>query len=166
MFGPIPRGGGGVLVGLERREEGREGEGGGGVCVCVEISWLVVHWFVYCASVETSADSYSQQPNIVVVRVRHRNVQSSWTPNSFMFNDGVGLDLLILNKNEKHTLPAMNIVCQVHCVAACYSHSGPVERETSKDRTPKQLAAIERKAPYPSRRPAAQHKHWHFCRHS
>ena len=68
------RGGGGV-GGLGRREEGREGEGGGGVCVCVEISWSAVHWFVYCASVEPSADSYWQQPNIVVVRVRHRNVQ-------------------------------------------------------------------------------------------
>ena len=28
-----------------------------------------------------------------------------------MFNDGVGLDLFFLNTYDKHTLPAMNIVC-------------------------------------------------------
>ena len=31
--------------------------------------------------------------------------------NSFVFNDVVGLDLFFLNTCEKHTLPAMNIVC-------------------------------------------------------
>ena len=35
----------------------------------------------------------------------------SRSPNSFVFNDVVGLDLFFLNTYEKHTLPAMNIVC-------------------------------------------------------
>ena len=35
----------------------------------------------------------------------------SSSPNSFVFNDVVGLDLFFLNTNEKHTLLAMNIVC-------------------------------------------------------
>ena len=34
----------------------------------------------------------------------------SRSPDSFVFND-VGLDLFFLNTNEKHTLPAINIVC-------------------------------------------------------
>ena len=32
-------------------------------------------------------------------------------PTSFVFNDVVGLDLFFSNTYEKHTLPAMNIVC-------------------------------------------------------
>ena len=36
----------------------------------------------------------------------------SRSPNSCVFNDVVGLDLFFLNTCEKHTLPAMNIVCQ------------------------------------------------------
>ena len=35
----------------------------------------------------------------------------SRSPNSFVFNDVVGLDLFFSNTYEKHTLPAMNIVC-------------------------------------------------------
>ena len=35
----------------------------------------------------------------------------SRSPNSFVFNDVVGLDLFFLDTYEKHTLPAMNIVC-------------------------------------------------------
>ena len=35
----------------------------------------------------------------------------SRSPTSFVFNDVVGLDLFFLNTYEKHTLPAMNIVC-------------------------------------------------------
>ena len=35
----------------------------------------------------------------------------SRSPHSFVFNDVVGLDLFYLNTYEKHTLPAMNIVC-------------------------------------------------------
>ena len=35
----------------------------------------------------------------------------SRSPTSFVFNDVVGLDLFFLNTDEKHTLPAMNIVC-------------------------------------------------------
>ena len=35
----------------------------------------------------------------------------SRSPTSFVFNDVVGLDLFFLNPYEKHTLPAMNIVC-------------------------------------------------------
>ena len=35
----------------------------------------------------------------------------SRSPNSFVFNDVVGLDLIFLSTYEKHTLPAMNIVC-------------------------------------------------------
>ena len=35
----------------------------------------------------------------------------SRSPNSFVFNDVVGLDLFFLNTYEKHTLSAMNIVC-------------------------------------------------------
>ena len=35
----------------------------------------------------------------------------SRSPHSFVFNDVVGLDLFFLNTYEKHTLPAMNIVC-------------------------------------------------------
>ena len=35
----------------------------------------------------------------------------SRSPTSFVFNDVVGLDLFFLNTNEKHTLPAMDIVC-------------------------------------------------------
>ena len=33
------------------------------------------------------------------------------SPHSFVFNEVVGLDLFFLNTYEKHTLPAMNIVC-------------------------------------------------------
>ena len=36
---------------------------------------------------------------------------ASRSPTSFVFNDVVGLDLFFLNTYEKHTLPAMNIVC-------------------------------------------------------
>ena len=35
----------------------------------------------------------------------------SRSPNAFVFNDVVGLDLFFLNTYEKHTLFAMNIVC-------------------------------------------------------
>ena len=35
----------------------------------------------------------------------------SRSSDSFVFNDVVGLDLFFLNTYEKHTLPAMNIVC-------------------------------------------------------
>ena len=35
----------------------------------------------------------------------------SRSPTSFVFHDVVGLDLFFLNTSEKHTLPAMNIVC-------------------------------------------------------
>ena len=35
----------------------------------------------------------------------------SRSPHFFVFNDVVGLDLFFLNTYEKHTLPAMNIVC-------------------------------------------------------
>ena len=35
----------------------------------------------------------------------------SRSPTSFVFNDVVALDLFFLNTYEKHTLPAMNIVC-------------------------------------------------------
>ena len=35
----------------------------------------------------------------------------SRSPKSFVFNDVVGLDLFFLNTYEKHTFPAMNIVC-------------------------------------------------------
>ena len=35
----------------------------------------------------------------------------SRSPTSFAFNDVVGLDMFFLKTCEKHTLPAMNIVC-------------------------------------------------------
>ena len=40
----------------------------------------------------------------------------SRSPTSFVFNDVVGLDLFFLNTYEKHTLPAMNIVCWSTCL--------------------------------------------------
>ena len=36
----------------------------------------------------------------------------SGSPNSFVFSSVVGLDLFSLSTYEKHTLPAMNIVCR------------------------------------------------------
>ena len=71
------------------------------------------HWYAYYAWVGPSAE-------FVLAAARHTcdacEAQKagpivSRSPNSFMFNDVVGLDLFFLNTHEKHTLPAMNIVC-------------------------------------------------------
>ena len=63
----------------------------------------IARWYECYVSVEPSADSSWQPPGTGAVLVRHRNVQP--------VNDVVGLDLFFLNTYEKHTLPAMNIVC-------------------------------------------------------
>ena len=88
----------------------------------------------------------------------------SRSPNSFVFNVVVGLDLFFLNTYEKHTLPATNIVCW-DWIAACCSLSRPVGRNFEV-RAQKQLVAIIRKAPHPCHRSATQLVLWHFCRKS
>ena len=86
----------------------------------------------------------------------------SRSPNSVV-NDVVGLDLFILDTYERHTLPAMNIVCWgtgLQRVVPLRDQSG----ETFEDRVQKQLVAIIRKAPHPCHRSATQLVLWHFCR--
>ena len=78
----------------------------------------------------------------------------SRSPNSFLFNDVVGLDLFFLNTYEKYTLPAMNIVCWgtgLQRVILLRDQSG----ETLRNSIPKQLVAVIRKASHPCCRPAA-----------
>ena len=74
---------------------------------------------------------------------------------SLVFNDVVGLDLFFLNTYEKHTLPAMNIVCWGYWSAACLSPAGPVGRHLE-ERTQKLLVTVIWKASHPCCRPGAQ----------
>ena len=70
----------------------------------------------------------------------------SRSPDSFVFNDVVGLDLFFLNTYENHT----------YC-----SSLGPVGRN-SEERIQKQLVAVIRKASHPCRRTATQLVLKHF----
>ena len=68
--------------------------------------------------------------------------------------DVVGLDLFFVNTYEKHTLPAMNIVCWgtgLQRVIPLRDQSG----ETLEERTQKQLLTVIWKASHPCCRPAA-----------
>ena len=85
----------------------------------------------------------------------------SRSPTSFVFNDVVGLDLFFLNTYEKHTLPAMNIVCWatgLQRVIPLRDQPG----ETFEERIQKQLVAVIRQASHPCCRPAAQPVLRHF----
>ena len=81
----------------------------------------------------------------------------SRSPHSFVFNDVVGLDLFFfLNTYEKHTLPAMNMVCWgTYWSAACHSPAEPVGRNPE-ERIQKLLVTVIWKASHPCCRPAAQ----------
>ena len=80
----------------------------------------------------------------------------SGSPNSFVVGSVIGLDLFSLSTYEKHTLPAMNIVCRgtgLQRPASLRDQSG----ETFENRKKTHLAAITRKVPHPCCRSAAQH---------
>ena len=81
----------------------------------------------------------------------------SRTPNSFVFNDVVGLDKAHFTC-KKHRL-------LVYWIAACSFPSRPVGRNYE-DRAQEQLVAIIRKAPHPCHRSATQLVLWHGCRKS
>ena len=85
----------------------------------------------------------------------------SRSPTSFVFNDVVGLDLLLLNTYEKHTLPAMNIVCWGTGLQRVIPLAGSVGRNLE-ERKQKKLVAVIRKASHPRCRPAGQCVLRHF----
>ena len=61
----------------------------------------------------------------------------SRSPNSFVFNEVVGLDLFFLNTYKKHTLPAMNIVCWctgLQCVVPLRDQSGETLRNAYRNK--------------------------------
>ena len=85
----------------------------------------------------------------------------SRSPNSFVFNDVVGLDLFF------NTFEKTHVACHEHRVleywiAACFSSSRPVGRNPE-EHTQKHLVAVIRKASHPCRRPATQLVFWHIC---
>ena len=79
----------------------------------------------------------------------------SRSPNSFVFNDVVGLDLFFLNTYEKEHFACHEQSVLGYWSAACHSPAGPVGRNPQ-DRIQIPLVAIIRKAPRPCCRPAAQ----------
>ena len=102
-------------------------------------------WFVYT--------SWWSQAQIRVGSAREAQKRPagpivSGSPNSFVFSSVVGLYLFSFSTYEKHTLPAMNIVCRgtgLQRPAPLRDHSG----ETFEDRKKTLLAAIIRKVPHP-----------------
>ena len=86
----------------------------------------------------------------------------SCSPNSFVFNDVVGLDLFFLKHQRKAHPTCHEHRVLVYWMAACCSSSRPVGRNPE-ERTQKQLVAVIRKASHPCRRPATQLVLWHIC---
>ena len=89
----------------------------------------------------------------------------SRSANSFVFNDVVGLDLFFLNTYEKHTLPAMNIVCWstgLQRVVPLRDQSGETLRTAYRNIWLRSCG----KPRILVNRSATQPVFWHFCRNS
>ena len=100
----------------------------------------IARWYECYVSVEPSADSPCQPPGhrcgACEAQKRPAGPIVSRSPTSFGFNDVVGLDLFFLNTYEKHTWPAMNIVCWstgLQRVIPLRDQSGETLRKTHTD---------------------------------
>ena len=124
------------------------------------------HLCAYYDLVEPSAYSFWQPPNIVVMRVKHRDAQlvQSRADHPVLSCSTSDLTCFLKHPRKAHLACPEHRVLE-YWIAACCSPSRPVGRNVE-DRVQKQLVAIIRKAPHPCHRSATQLVLWHFFRNS